>query len=1187
MIASNHGNTGVPENFVSKPPVGDKDWLRMLTGPPTPTLASTPAVKLPALRVQNWLAKEPISPALAPPEWMPKQKMLGPMTQASVDWLHARQAAEHNLISVAQAQGTLSGRRFDANQAVTNLHQATAGTLFDDHKMVRQTYFDLTPEQLQAVKLVYSQRYPAGAEREVLGVMPEKDRAAILKLYEPDKRSEALTDLLLDSTLGNKSGDKTKEVLSYIRPEEVADVKARFASSPVNKGKLPLDKASSELMWDQEDKRVVTAQAQGDKLQLGVAEMRKALWEHKSDEVIDRLRQMKPEERIVFEKQFNAEVENAKKTQLFHGAPLAEWAQAESGTQFLKGMEARALLKGEDAKADVLRIASGDYGEKKEHLWRALGGNLQGEARDQHLTKVKAAWQEAKTGESLEKFLGNHLDPLSKEQALTLLNGRDVPPGKQLTYDLAGWSKDSEHAAALILHMGPDEAKKAFAASLPEGVKVTLDQVVEANFRGRERFALQQALKGRPETVEQKLARAEDRVKFEHTGFALFTDAGTNLDDKMAELKRVAGHYQDAVKRGDTKTAEAAERQVDMAYAAVNGNAEVHRLEEKGTGEYSAMAIQMTAAIATALPTGFTSLQIAAAGGVLSTVVNAGAQGDGYDDRQLVGDLAVNTLKSLPIGNSESRAAGLAASSLAKEAGAHVVVQNVTKWSVEGGLQAMAYGTTVGTAEGLADGKSLDKALEQGIQAGTSSILPGILAANIVGAAGEALKAVLPKKAAPRPLEVEAPGTTVAKRASTLDEFVSPEFYQSSAKYQALSDTARADFDRLMTDMAGRGKLLEGSSMVHLMEGGGLAALDKNGKSMLESLASLRDQPRLPELQAHQSEIFDRAVRTASEAGNITQGPNPTCAATTQQIAHSQADPADYLRVMDELTRNGEATLASGQKMRLNESSLKGLSTGDTRSLADAIYQDSTTQFAMESARGGKRVEYISNRPNFRAPDGELYPLTPEVVEQIKSNGGSITNKSVKMKSPDGRWQVYDVVLDSGAILPESKPVMVEGVRMMPLSAGLDPLEKVALAEGIFGRQAHDLIIPDGFQQRMALRDASVLSHKDRLALKWLTLAAADAQATGRPVGVGVKWGDGGHAMQLVGMAEDGRFLVRNPQVGGPDFDFAEFGKGLPRDSSVEAVGLYYHTRGISAVDSFTLGANLRSANASRFKPVP
>ncbi len=1190
MIASNHGNTGIPENYVSKIPVGEKDWLRVLTGPPTPTLASTPGVKLPALRVQNWLATAPVSPTLAPPEWMPKPKMLGPMTQARVDEGIVRQKAEYNLIALAQEQDTLSGRRFDANQAVTNLHQATAGTLFDDHKMVRQTYFDLTPEQLQAVKLVYSQRYPAGAEREVLGVMPEKDRAAILKLYQlenPNRRREALTDLLLDSTLGNKSGDKTKEVLSYIWPEELADVESRFRSSAQNPTKVGLDKAAAELMWDQEDKRVVTAKAQGDKAKLGVAEMRQTLWEHNADEAIDRLRQMKPAERVAFEKQFNAEVENARQTQLFNGAPLADWVQAESGLQVLKGMEARALLKGEDAKADVLRIASGEYGEKKEYLWRALGGNLQGEARDQHLTKVKAAWAEAKTGESLEKFLSQRLDPLSKEQALTLLNGRDVSVGKQLTYDLAGWSKDSEHAAALILKLGPEEAKKAFAEALPEGIKLSLDQVVAANFGGRERFALQQALKGRPESVEQKLKRAEERVQFEHTGFAFFTDAGKNLDDKLAELKGYASQYREAVKRGDSKLAEAAKRQVDMVYAAVNGNAEVHRLEEKGTGEYSAMAIQMTAAIATALPTGFTSLELAVMGGLLSTAVNAGAQGDGYDERKLAGDLAVNTLKSIPLGAGESKVVGAVASGLAKDLGGGAVVQKVIGWGLEFGTQSSIYNGTISTAQGLADGKGLDQALAQGFKAAQDGFLPGAGIGIAVGAAGEAFKAMFPKKggAAPKPLEVEAVGGDAVKRAATPEEFVSPEFYRSSSRYQGLSETARSDFDRLMSDMASRGKLVEGRSMVHLLEEGSLAVLDKKGKSLLESLTSLRDQPRLPEFHARQAEIFDQAMQSMADPALITQGYNPTCTATSQQIGHAVADPADYLRVVDELTRTGEATLASGQKMRLNQSTLKGFAAGDNRTLVDAIYQDSAMQFGLESALGGKRVDYISNRPNFQAKDGSLYPLTPEVAEQIQARGGSMADGAVTMRGADGQMQTFKIVNDSGAILPGSKPVMVEGIEMMRAATGLEPVERLALTEGVFGRRVHDLKLPDGFQERMAARDLGVLTHEDRLAMTGLMTAAADAQVSGRSVSISVNWGKGGHALQLVGIAEDGRFLVRNPQMSGPDINFSEYGRGLPRDNSIAAVGLANHEGAVSAVDHFTMGANLKSAQATRFKP--
>ena len=1200
MIAPNYGNTGInPHQPGPLAPTSERDLILSLTGPPTPNPLTTPAILQPRAFVQSWLAKEPICPTLTPPRltgnepWMPQPRLLGPVTQLGLDQMDERRKAEFNQIAAAQKQ-TRSGRTFDAQQVVTNLHQATAGTLFDDHKMVRQSYFDLTPEQLKAVELVYRERYPAGDEREVLGVMPEVDRNAILKLRQ-GKRGEALTDLLLDSTLINKSGDKTKEVLDYIDPKsELKGVRDRFAGdSKRNPNRVPLDQAAKELMWDQEDKRVVSAKAQGDSWKQAVGEMRQALTQNKTDEAIDRLRALPTNLRPEFEKKFNAEVEAAKSTQLFNGQPLRDWVQADAGLNPLKGLEARAVLDNNLPKADALRIVSGDYGEKKEYLWRALGGDLKGPARDEHLKKVEAEFDQlAKKKGSLKEYLSSKLDPITKDQALTLLSRQDVPDGKRLAYDLVGWSKDGYDAARLIDELGPEKARAAFSKELPKGVKLSLDQVVQNSLGGRERFAAQQALKGKPVEVADKLARAQERVDFEHTGIALFSDAGKNLDDKMSQLKGYSKAYQEAVKKGDSKSAEAARREVDRAYDSVIGDAEVHRLEEKGTGEYSALAIQMAAAVATAIPTGGTSLELAVTGGVLSTVVNVAAQGEGYDHHKLVGDLAVNTVKSIPIASGESKVAGALAGNLVKEAGLNPVVQTVTRWSVEGGLQGFAYSGAVGTAEGLAEGKSLDQALDKGLKAGVDGIGPGVLAANVLGAAGKALEIVTPKKGALAPaaeaesisLESSA-GDGVVKRATTLKEFISPEFYESSLGYQAMSKPARAEFDRLLADMAARGKNIEGASMVRLMDSGALAKVDKQGKSLLDSLAHLRDTPRLPGLQAQQGEIFDRVVDTLQEPGQITQANNPTCAGTSLQLAHIKADPADYLRVVDELTRNGEATLAGGQKMRLNESALKAAGLGDRRALADAIYQDSAMQFAKETGSKGQRVEYISNRPAFEASNGKLYPLTPELVDQIKAKGGSLTEDTVRMKNAQGEWQEYRLDHKSGAIMPGAKPVLVDGLQVTPMVSGLADEETSALMKATFGRQTHDLKIPEGFQERMATRDVSKLTDKDRLAMKWMLTAAADAGTSGRPVTIGVKWDKGWHAIQVVGFAEDGRFLVRNPQVIGADVDFTENGIGMPRDGSEKAVGLAGQRQGLSAVDHWTLYANLDGASASRFKP--
>lgn len=1185
MISPNTGNTGIHKNLVSLAP--EKDYVSMLTGPKTPLLAANPLLQTPAARMQTWLAKEPVSKDLLPPAWA-KPKLLGPVLTPppTPEMIRAREKADFELIAGTRGTKTLSGRPFDANVAVTNLHQATEGTVIDDHKMVRQTYFDLDPQQLKAVELVYKQRYPDGDYDQVLGVMPETDRKALFKLKQ-GKRTEAIADLLLDSTLGNKSGDKTKEVLDYIHPQEVADVNTLY--NKASKG-ATLDKAAAELMWDQEDKRVVAAKALGDKSKQGVAEMRQALWANKSEEVIDRLRSLKPEERADFESKFNAEVEAAKKTQAFTGTQLKDWVVTGSGLNPLKAMEARALLEGKDAAADALRIAGGDYGEKKEYLWRALGGNLKQEERAAHLNAVKEEWKKLNRG-SLEDFV-SHLDPATKEQATALMEQRAVPDGKRMVYGLSGWSKDGYDVAAVINRLGPEKAREAFDAELPVEArgKKAFDQMAELTLSGRERFAVQQALKGSPQSVADLVARAEDRVAFEHTGFALFTNAPQIMDSKLAELKRYAADYETAKKLGDQEASDAAARKVDLAYEALKGNAEVNRLEQKGTGEYSAAAIQMTAALASAPLSGGASLAVAVTGGILSTTVNAAAQGQGYEGNYGE-DLLVNTFKSYGrLGMGEGKVTGAVASGVVKEIGGGAVVQKVVQWGMEAGTQGALYNGTVNTVQALADGKPLDQALDRGIKSAQDAFLPGAGMGVAFGAAGEAFKAMFPKKGVepPKPLEVETPGGS--RLAQTAEEFVAPEFYQGSAKYQGLSQQARGDFDRLMSDLAGRGKLAEGKSLLHLLEEGGLNLQGKNGQSMLDSLTSLRDRPRLPEFQGKQAELFDQALESVTNPAKINQGYNPTCTATSQQIGHAVSDPADYLRFLDEMTRNGEVTLPDGQKMRLNQSTMEGFARGDNRSLVDAIYQDSAMKFALESGTKGRPVDYVSNRPNFKAADGKIYPLTPEVAQQIKAKGGVIGETQIQLNG-----KTFEVVHESGAILPGSKPKMVEGIEMMSAAGGLEPAERLALTEGIFGRRVHTVGmkelpgyvdgLPEGFHERMAARDFSKLTPQDRQIMKWLMTAADDAEASGRSVSVGMKWGRGGHVVQLVGRTDDGRFLIRNPQMSGPDIDFAEFGKGLPRDGSLPAIGAAYADEAVSAVDQWTFYSNFKTAQATRAKP--
>ena len=247
-------------------------------------------------------------------------------------------------------------------------------------------------------------------------------------------------------------------------------------------------------------------------------------------------------------------------------------------------------------------------------------------------------------------------------------------------------------------------------------------------------------------------------------------------------------------------------------------------------------------------------------------------------------------------------------------------------------------------------------------------------------------------------------------------------------------------------------------------------------------------------------------------------------------------------------------------------------------------------KFALESGTKGRPVDYVSNRPNFKAADGKIYPLTPVVAQQIKAKGGVIGETQIQLNG-----KTFEVVHESGAILPGSKPKMVEGIEMMSAAGGLEPAERLALTEGIFGRRVHTVGmkelpgyvdgLPEGFHERMAARDFSKLTPQDRQIMKWLMTAADDAEASGRSVSVGMKWGRGGHVVQLVGRTDDGRFLIRNPQMSGPDIDFAEFGKGLPRDGSLPAIGAAYADEAVSAVDQWTFYSNFKTAQATRAKP--
>lgn len=111
-------------------------------------------------------------------------------------------------------------------------------------------------------------------------------------------------------------------------------------------------------------------------------------------------------------------------------------------------------------------------------------------------------------------------------------------------------------------------------------------------------------------------------------------------------------------------------------------------------------------------------------------------------------------------------------------------------------------------------------------------------------------------------------------------------------------------------------------------------------KTTLDHLYDMAEKgvdSRLPRLGISTGEILGNLVQELDEPGIIHQADRGTCAATTVQYYMASNHPAEYARLVSDLVCEGEAQMASGNKLLLDPGSLAR--DNSTRNHVDRMFQ--------------------------------------------------------------------------------------------------------------------------------------------------------------------------------------------------------------------------------------------------------
>ena len=194
---------------------------------------------------------------------------------------------------------------------------------------------------------------------------------------------------------------------------------------------------------------------------------------------------------------------------------------------------------------------------------------------------------------------------------------------------------------------------------------------------------------------------------------------------------------------------------------------------------------------------------------------------------------------------------------------------------------------------------------------------------------------------------------SLALRNAIFERLETPRFLKGSAsvvsqvaafaKSMGLSKTQLSQVDTLLKgaskETAGLvGALLEKNKEV-------LTAVDSNGSTALANLARLAQQPLNPKLggDTTRSELLTAALRDIVNPNRIDQGDAPTCTVTSMQFELVSDEPAEYARILADLTGpDGRSKMRGGSYLELEAGDAGAR---DGRPVSDAIFQTAAMEF--------------------------------------------------------------------------------------------------------------------------------------------------------------------------------------------------------------------------------------------------
>ncbi|MFZ5443638.1 MAG: hypothetical protein ACOZQL_26765 [Myxococcota bacterium] len=204
-----------------------------------------------------------------------------------------------------------------------------------------------------------------------------------------------------------------------------------------------------------------------------------------------------------------------------------------------------------------------------------------------------------------------------------------------------------------------------------------------------------------------------------------------------------------------------------------------------------------------------------------------------------------------------------------------------------------------------------------------------------------------------------------------------------------------------------------------------LSTVDSKGQTLLSNLAKFAAQPLNPKVAAGttKEELFTSMLRDVVNPNRIDQGDAPTCTVTSMQFELVADDPAEYTRLMTELTGpNGRARMRGGSELVVQDGDVSTTSR-DGRPASQALFQTVCMEFG-----NGRNLEFDPLAKGSLDAAGKLVQrgLKPEQQTQVLRQLFGVNYRSELFQTEAEGAKVLEKLRGYDARGNQNRPVILQ-----------------------------------------------------------------------------------------------------------------------------------------------------------------